>query len=118
MISKSILTEEIKKVQENLVKEDGCYFIRLTTGEGTLEKDLYLVFCADSKNHLGCKIAYNTDDLQEDYNFNWFGLINKEGSLISLDIEDCRGLDCLDLASCVFDEIKYYIENASKLLSY
>ncbi len=118
MISESILSKEIKKVQETLVEEDGCYFIRLTGEEDSVEKDLYLVFCANNKNDLSCKIAYNTDDLQEDYNFDWFGLTNKEGTLISLDIKDCRKFDFIDLASCVVNEIKYYIENSNKLLFY
>lgn len=73
MITKEELAERIK---ENIKDApfDGCSFIDLDCTDKN-SNELYLVFACDKdengETNLYCKLAYNCDDLQCDYAWDW-----------------------------------------------
>lgn len=74
------LKEFIKQVFDT-GEFDGCYY-------GELGRGLYLVFAYDYNNKdLDAKIAYNSDDLQSDYEFDWYEPQNTEGDYIGRSFE-------------------------------
>ena len=72
MITKKELKEFIKK-NVNKVPFEGCSFIDLDCTDNE-SHELYLVFACieeDDETKLYYKIAYNCDDLQCDYDYDW-----------------------------------------------
>ena len=81
---------------------NGCDFILLDTKKHDNPKDdLYLVFACDDNGDLMAKIAYNTDDLQCDYDIDWYEPTNKDGDLLGNEwyaIKECWNIDELEHA--------------------
>lgn len=116
MINKKDLIRFIEDVQQefnefNVI--EGCIYKRLTIGQ---EEDLYLVFAGHGceEDGLICKIAYNTDDLQYDYDVDWYMPAIDEYSVVDTSQLNCDQLSAQELANRVLDDINYIINNIEK----
>ena len=68
-----ITKEDLAKFIKEAIKEgpfDGCVYVDLDC-EDKDSNELYLVFACDREGGILCKIAYNCDDLQCDYDWDW-----------------------------------------------
>lgn len=68
-----ITKEDLAKFIKEAIKEgqfDGCMYVDLDC-EDKDSNELYLVFACDREGGILCKIAYNCDDLQCDYDWDW-----------------------------------------------
>lgn len=101
---------ELKKFIEEVLKDnrnfDGCRYHYLD--------DTYaLVFAWTDVYGLGqgeslcCKIAYNCDDLQCDYDWDWYMPIDKDNDVVITEIIDCQdsSVDVLhsEIMNCIDD---------------
>lgn len=83
MITKENLAEFIKSA----IKEapfDGCVYVDLGCEDENCH-ELYLVFACDGEGDAVCKIAYNCDDLQCDYDWDWV-----KSDEIDYEYDDCQ----------------------------
>lgn len=102
-MNKKELREFIQKVLETKYFE-GCWY-------NELGHNLFLVFSKNENNDLDCKVAYNSDDLQCDYDFDWFIPTNKKRETIGddwTDILEC-GYTVDELTNEVVESYKYII---------
>lgn len=102
MIKNNELAQFIKDVQfkfENWGEIRGCLFKQLTDG---ITQDLYLVFTSED-NSLICKIAYNDDYLQSDYDFDWHLPTDTDGDVVDTEETHCEEDDANELAERVLD---------------
>lgn len=92
--------KDLRKFIENVIKEeyfDGCEYLYLD--------DYYaLVFAYDEDNHLCGKIAYNCDDLQCDYDFDWLMPLTASEEIIDTEIYACEEMNVDQL-------VNYFIYN-------
>ena len=68
-----IAKEDLSKFIKEAVKEgpfDGCMYVDLDCADED-SNELYLVFACDEEGDALCKIAYNCDDLQCGYDWDW-----------------------------------------------
>ena len=82
-----IAKEDLAKFIKEAIKEgpfDGCMYVDLGC-EDEDSNELYLVFACDGEGDVLCKIAYNCDDLQCDYDWDW---AKPDG--IDYECDDCR----------------------------
>ena len=128
---------EVKKFIEEVKKEygkgegkfDGCWYCKLrdanavgSRGENkNREKsdELYLVFACDEDEGeaeeggrgkgcgLVCKIAYNCDDLQCDYEWDWASPVTKDGDVISWDMIHCEDIEAGKLTEEVIEAAQW-----------
>lgn len=73
IINQRDLSNFIKQVQGSYCggSLDGCCYIKLTDSTTPKYLPLCLVFAGSNEDGLVCKIAYNSDDLQCDYDWDW-----------------------------------------------
>ena len=112
MINKKDLIMFIDGVQQEFNEFgelNGCTYQRVSRGQ---EEDLYLVFVSD--DGLFCKVAYNTNDLQCDFDSDWYMPMIDEYSIVDTIHEDCELLSAQELANRVLDDLDYIINNIEK----
>ena len=96
-----ITKENLAKFIKGAIKEapfDGCMYVDLDcTDEDS--RELYLVFASDGEGNASCKVAYNCDDLQCDYDWDW----------IKPDEIDCEYDDCQAWPDSLAEEVAEWI---------
>lgn len=103
MITVSNLAKFFHKAVNTLkALEDGCMFTEV-------EEDLYAVCTFDPDEGLIAKLAYNCDDLQCDYDFDWYFPATADEDLYI--VEDLLSEDsCEENAEYFVDEAKIIIQ--------
>ena len=91
----------------------GCRYKKLTAGS---EKDLYLVFTSGiiDQNGLLGKIAYNSDSLKCDFDWDWDMPKVREDSIMDTLKTNCDKIDAIELATIILDEVEFLVENVEK----
>ena len=82
-----IAKEDLSKFIKEAIKEgpfDGCMYVDLDCADRD-SHELYLVFACDGEGNALCKVAYNCDDLQCDYDWDW-----DKPDGIDYECDDCR----------------------------
>lgn len=103
-------TEDVQ-IEFNEFKEvEGCRYLRVSRGQ---EEDLYLVFTSDSDG-LTCKVAYNTDDLQCDFDYDWYMPILDEYSVVDTMQVNCELLSARELANRVLADVDFVVSHIEK----
>ena len=81
---------------------NGCYFQRL--GASNFEgKDLYIVIGENAEGEICAKLAYNCDDLQCDYDFDWYMPYDSESGEVY----------CIE-GECTADIVEYIVNTYNK----
>ncbi len=130
-INKEELKKFVGKVQTSYGRGkgsfDGCWYCKLhdandvgSRGENREKSDeLYLVFACDEDEGeeegkergegcgLVCKIAYNCDDLQCDYEWDWASPVTEDGDVISWDMIHCEDIEAGKLTEEVIEAAQW-----------
>lgn len=118
LIKKEELTqfiEQVKQAYEDKVLS-GCAYIKLTDTNKLNKLPLYLVFsdACDTGESLVCKIAYNCDDQQCNYDYDWEILADpKTSEPLTQELIDCDSLSVNYITEIVLNElhsIKKYLK--------
>lgn len=116
MINKNDLIKFIEEVQ-NECKDGGsvygCRYKQLTEGS---EEDLYLVFTSGvlDQNGLLGKVAYNSDDLKCDFDWDWdMPRVNEDSVMDTLET-NCDKIEAEELATIILSEVEFLVENVEK----
>lgn len=126
---------KVKKFVEEVKKEygkgegkfDGCWYCKLgvANAAGSRGKnenreksdELYLVFACDVDETetekggdgcgLVCKIAYNCDDLQCDYEWDWASPVTEDGDVIGWDMIHCEDIEAEKLTEEITEAFQW-----------
>lgn len=104
IINQRDLTNFIDRVQgiHHYNGLDGCWYIKLTDSSTPKYLPLCLVFADSDEDGLVCKIAYNSDDLQCDYDWDWTEPFDLEtGDYIGFDDVHCEDAHANQLADTI-----------------
>lgn len=113
-ISQRDLTNFIDQAQSDYYHQalDGCMYIKLTDELTPKYLPLCLVFADSDENGLVCKIAYNSDDLQCDYDWDWTEPMNlATGDYIDFDDVHCENAQPDQLASTILYATNYILNS-------
>lgn len=102
MVTVSYLAKFFHEAVKKLKKpEDGCMFTEV-------EEDLYAVCGFDPDEGLIAKLAYNCDDLQCDYDFDWYFPATADEDLYIVE-------DLLSENTCE-DTAEYFVDEAETII--
>ncbi len=101
--------DELKKFIKEVQKAaafDGCWCRKLSEENETKgEKALYLVFAHDEEAGLIGKVAYNCDDLQCDYDWDWMMPTDEDGNVFGWEGAHCEKMNAEEIADDVLETL-------------